>query len=107
MKHFVQQITHLPMIETGWGNGYAVIPPTHPLYEVHYDKIDVDVHYGLTFSEKITNDMLSIFPALDTEDVGCWMVGFDTAHYGDTQLNWPMERVVEETERLVEQLEKM
>lgn len=105
MKYFIQQLTHLPGIETGWGNGYVVIPPEHPMHGVWYDDIGADVHCGLTFSELITDDMLSVFPSLDTDDVGSWLVGFDTAHWGDTPYNWPMERVEEETQKLAKWLE--
>ena len=107
LKHFVQELTHLKNsgVECGWGNGYVILPPHHPYYEVEYDYIDVNVHGGLTYSRKITNDTIELFHALDTDDVGCWLVGFDTTHYGDTELNWSMEAVMRETERLVTQLE--
>jgi hypothetical protein len=107
MKYFIQRLNHLKNsgVECGWGNGYVIVPPAHPAYELDYGDIDVDIHGGLTFSQKVTNDMLELFPALDTNDVGGWMVGFDTAHYGDDEYKWPMEAVQMETERLVLQLE--
>lgn len=92
-------------IETGWGNGYVVIPPGHPAHGVDYDNINVEVHYGLTFGQTVTEDMFELFPSLDKDDIGGWLVGFDTAHYGDTIHKWPTEAVLEETERLVYQLQ--
>jgi hypothetical protein len=107
MKYFIQELTHLKDsgVECGWGNGYVVIPPEHPLYNVQCENMDVEVHGGLTLSKKITNGTLELFPALDVSDLGCWLVGFDTAHYGDDGYKWSMEAVQMETERLVLQLE--
>ena len=33
-----------------------------------------------------------------------WSFGFDTAHYADNLINWPKEKVIEETLRLYAQL---
>lgn len=86
----------------GWGNGYVIIPEGHKLNGVHYDNIDVDVHYGLTFSEPAKS---LDWAEISDEDSGGWIVGFDTLHYGDDINKWPMEAVEAETERLKEQLE--
>ena len=77
-------------ISFGWGNGYVDLPKTHPMYELNYNDIPVDIHGGLTYSE-LTND-------------GFWRVGFDTAHAGDTLVNWNKLAVYNETKRLAEQL---
>lgn len=107
MKTITLPITWLSSIDTGWGNGYVLIPEGHPLHGKDYDSIDVDVHGGLTFASLVTKDFLTrdvYIGLLDEGDIGKWMVGFDTAHYGDSKLNWPKERVVAETERLKEQI---
>jgi hypothetical protein len=69
-----------------------------------YDDIEVSVHGGLTFGELITEETLEFFTELTKEDIGCWMVGFDTAHYNDNIAVWPKERVQRETEELAAQL---
>ena len=91
-------------LASGWGNGYVAIPKGHPAYEKNYDKIVVEIHGGLTFSEH--SDNLN-YPHLPKFDEKYWIVGFDTAHYGDTPKSWTRERVLEETERLKTQLSNM
>jgi hypothetical protein len=48
--------------------GYVYIPEGHPLFGKGYDEIDIDVHGGLTFSERVGK---------------YWLIGFDCAHMGD------------------------
>ena len=36
-----------------------------------------------------------------------WLIGFDTAHGGDSLENWPEERVIEETTNLQLKIEQM
>lgn len=57
---FIRENTWLQrgFINCGWGNGYVLIPEGHPLHGEHYDKIDVDVNGGLTFSELVDDDMI-------------------------------------------------
>lgn len=91
----------------GWGNGYVLLPKTHPLHGKNYNDIDVDVHGGLTLSELIVErDIEGGWGEgqLDLEDVGKWCVGFDTAHAWDNSENWTKEDVLQETERLRDQL---
>ena len=92
LEHKIKENTWLPryLMDCGWGNGYVILPPEHPLFGVDYNDIDVDVHGCLTYG------------AMEDEN---WVVGFDTAHFADTLENWPEERVEEETIRLKEQLE--
>lgn len=79
-------------MDHGWGNGYVKLPKDHPYFGKDYNDIPVDVHGGLTFAE------------MDGE---FWKVGFDTAHYSDTQENFPKSRVLSETENLRNQLENL
>lgn len=105
MKTFIRENTWLQrgFINCGWGNGYVLIPEGHPLHGEHYDKIDVDVNGGLTFSELVDDDMIETC-GLNQEDKGMWCVGFDTAHGWDTLEDWPKEAVQAETVKLLEQL---
>jgi len=108
MKTFVRKNDWLPNLsfyDHGWGNGYVVIPPGHPCHGVDYDEIDVDVHGGLTFGQKASE--CADWPEIEDSDKDCWIVGFDTAHYGDTIRQWPMSRVLDEIEKLKNQLEAM
>ncbi len=80
----------------GWWNGYVSIPKEHPCYEKDYGDIhnmyDIDVHGGLTYSNKEGNR---------------WVIGFDTGHIGDTSEYWTEEKVKEEADRLKDQLKKL
>ena len=105
MKTFVKENTWLPMMPHGWGNGYVILPKGHKLHGKHYDEIDVNVHGGLTFSEP-ANECVE-WAEIDEKDKDGWIVGFDTAHYSDTILNWPKSAVMMETENLKSQLEKL
>jgi hypothetical protein len=109
MKTIIKENTWLTrgMMDFGWGNGYVLIPKGHPMHGVHYDSINVDVHYGLTFSELASKCVQEMFEGYEMteQDMECWIVGFDTCHYDDTLEKWPKEEVQAETNRLREQLE--
>lgn len=90
----------------GWGNGYVLIPEGHKYYGIHYNDIPVDVHGGLTFSELITENSNRQFN-IQPDELNCWMVGFDTCHFGDSPDIWTKEAVQEEANHLKEQLEKL
>lgn len=108
MKAFIKKNTWLPPQMAGWGNGYVVIPQDHPLYCVDYDNINVHVHGGLTYAALVTREMLNTgWAQLDEGDLDCWMIGFDTAHYNDNATTWPKERVQEELDDLVRQVESI
>lgn len=102
MRAFVLESTHLTGMDRGFGNGYVILPKGHPMHGKGYDDIDVDVHGGLTFAssaDEITWDKLT------EKDKGAWIIGFDTAHWGDSRTNWPDEEtVLKEAERLMAQL---
>ena len=90
-------------IDFGWGNGYVLIPKGHPLHGKSYHDIDVDIHYGLTFSELVDDKIIDLWK-LNKEDMGMWCVGFDTAHSGDNLSKWPKEAVQAEADNLLQQL---
>jgi hypothetical protein len=106
MKTVIKENTWLARVgfeNFGWGNGYVIIPPNHKLHGRHYDDIDVNVHGNLTFSELADNKLIE-WLGLDIGDLGSWVVGFDTAHFGDTLEKWSKEAVQAETENLLNQL---
>ena len=110
MRYFVKKGRPLPPgidLESGWGNGYALIPPQHPLHGKSYDEIydlmpELEVHGGLTFAEEVPMNWPEIPEGAHGDE---WCVGFDTGHYEDTEAKWPKERVIEEARYLAEQLE--
>lgn len=89
--------------ELGFFNGYVAVPPEHPWYRRHYDKVDVAIHGGLTYAE--------------LEPDG-WVFGFDTGHGGDVwpeqkqpsymttwkERIWTMYKLETEVQRLADQL---
>jgi len=101
MKTFVKRNDWLQFTNHGWGNGYVIIPKGHPYHGKHYDDIPVNVHGGLTFSEN-AKDL--DWPELDKKDKEGWVVGFDTAHFGDSLSNWSKIEVAKETKKLAKQL---
>lgn len=100
MQYFIVS-TKFIWIDTWWGNWYVVIPRWHKLYWVHYNDIDVDVHWWLTFSDFAKN--LTTLP-IDCNDDD-WIIGFDTAHWLDTRAYRTRDHVMEETKKLKEQIE--
>jgi hypothetical protein len=109
IKYYSSTVMQDVIIEKGWGNGYVALPPTHPLYLGTLDsitdnsliqiKIDLvgslDVHGGITYND---------FGDGVNAPIDWWVLGFDTAHYGDTLEKWPKEAVEAETKRLFCQL---
>ena len=107
LQTFVVEITWLHGVDHGFGNGYVVLPPSHPMFGKDYDGIPVEVHGGLTYAKDVTNFNTANLPeGVELPKEG-WVVGFDAAHYQDNAENWPKSRVEEETARLAAQLEAM
>ena len=82
----------------GWGNGYVALPQGHPWYNVPYQEIDIDIHGGLTFGSIISGNLEYHFPNCK----GMYVIGFDTAHYGDNKYKWTKEMVEKEAQKLCE-----
>ena len=59
---------------------YIVIPPGNPLHLVHYDNIDISVHWGLTYSGESE--------LFDNR----WCIGWDYAHCDDWAWYYPQGR---------------
>lgn len=98
----------------GWGNGYVLLPHNHPFYNKHYDDIDVNVHGGLTYSNKFeSNNFMRWIENLKIDgDVtlenfkkfeNYWMIGFDTNHAGDSLDSCPKYYVMNEARNLLDQ----
>jgi hypothetical protein len=97
----------------GFANGYVVIPQGHPLWGLDYTTELVEglnVHGGITFSEKVDEDMVNhekFGVDLTMEDLGSWVIGFDTRHSGDTLKRWPQVKVEKEVIKLLKQVENL
>lgn len=97
--------------ECGYADGYVAVPPHHPLWGMHYDRVNeiVSVHGGLTYSraynEKLVSD--AILLSEDEVPVDSWIFGFDTIHYGDNLENCSEAFCKAETIKLVEQFKKI
>lgn len=65
--------------------GYVGITETHPYFEQHYDKVDVGIHGGLTFSDYCMKDkkIRGVCHITDSPEDNIWWLGFDCAHLGD------------------------
>lgn len=95
-------------VDFGWGNGYLVIPEGHPLHGMDYDAIHeayphLSVNGGLTYAAKPVRKMVP-----DDVPDSAWIIGFDTAHLGDTLERWPDEAsVLAEAQSLANQIESL
>lgn len=104
MKTFLKKNSCTPSkMEKGWGNGYVALPRRHPYFGLGYDEINEKlehlkhyVHGGITIA--IHSSKIECEEAKDMDDM--WVVGWDTAHFGDTIELWPKERVLKENEML-------
>ena len=109
LKTIIIENTWLSGMEHGWGNGYVLLPKNHKYHGVHYDEIEVNVHGGLTYAVKVTEELLNnkkypLSKVLNKKDIDKWIIGFDTCHGEDNQSNWSKEAVEQETENLKNQL---
>jgi hypothetical protein len=112
-SHFFKS-TPIFHFECGWGNGYVFLPRNHPFYGKDYDELNIDVHGSLTFGEKFKSSYFHQWIE-DKEYYGdvnldnylklneYWVIGFDTAHSGDSLLSCPKEYVISQTESMLEQ----
>lgn len=114
VKGFIVENEQRPFFrEGGFANGYVVIPKDHPLWGLDYTAEEVEslnVHGGITFSEKVDEDMINhpkFGKDLVEEDLGSWVIGFDTFHSGDTLERWSRKKVEMEVINLIRQVEKL
>ena len=95
-------VLHTELDGTGLGRGhrcgYVGVPVGHILYGRDYSSPDIDVHGGLTYSNKNAG-----YPDPDNKD-NIWWFGFDCAHYNDTLESCDALYVELECLKLAEQL---
>jgi hypothetical protein len=96
---------HFSMVGAGWGNGYIAVPPGHPWHGKDYDEIDCDVHGGLTFGE-FAPQIYGWDDSHKSIPENYYVLGFDTAHYGDNSETCDESFVLQEVENLKDQAEK-
>ena len=86
----------------GWGNGYAIIPPGHPLYGA--ESLDIEVHGPITLYAWARDFNI---PEISEEDKDGFVIGFNCQHYCDTPESCPKEYVEERAKELAEILDAM
>ena len=71
------------MVRNHQGNwcGYVGITKENPFFEKDYDKVDVEVHGGLTYSDKCGGHICHT--PKPGEDGNVWWLGFDCGHAWD------------------------
>lgn len=72
--------------------GYVGVPEGHPCFEKDYEKVDADVHGGLTFADHCSpngDESRHICHKTDGDD-HVWWLGFDCAHSGDVSPAYEM-----------------
>lgn len=91
-KQWLGKATGLPclIVRTPLGHlcGYVGVYKTHPFYGKDYDNVNthnyIDVHGGLTFSNKSQKGGKFCYKVEKEEDDDVWWwLGFDCAHVGD------------------------
>lgn len=100
----------------GYANGYVVIPPEHPLYELsldfQWDCKALDNFRELTYADRFSNcqgwktiDFLNppLIEPWDMED--WWVFGFDTMNHGCDLDTWPKDVVIHYAKMLCEIME--
>lgn len=106
LEYFIKEAQSRFQIERGWGNGYIIIPKNR-LYNIPDDENDINVyvHGGFTLSYIIDKNIYESFNLKMTNaQIGDRLLGFDTCHYNDTIINWPKDRVEEETKRIAKEI---
>lgn len=105
-------------IERGWGNGYLVFDRTHPLYGRHYDEINTSRHMsshgGWTYSQMAGEHFLKSdikLVEIENKEVKIkdddWIIGFDTAHWGDDLTTCHKDYVINHTKELKKYYSKL
>ena len=95
--------------ERGYANGYIAIPRGHELYGKHYDEIPLSVHGGWTFSEYASVLRPDQLEFVDGNVIApnSWVIGFDTAHFGDNLKNRDRNFVVSELKTVLKNLRNL
>ena len=86
------------LLPNGWGCGYAIIPPKHPLYG---KAIPYVAHKEISYNQLAEN-----WPEIREDERNCYIVGFHCFYPGDTAENCPKEYVEEEARKLALFLEQ-
>ena len=75
------------LTEMGHRCGYVKLPEGHLCRDMDYDDIPIEVHGGLTYGPSENG----------------W-VGFDCGHCYDTPEIWTLEKTIEETKKMADQV---
>jgi hypothetical protein len=85
------EIRECDIITHNFWNGYILLPKSHPLYGVDYDKASklVGVHWGFTYGQ---------------HEGDFYVLGFDTVHAGDVWPTRSRDEVSDEMKRLLDDM---
>jgi hypothetical protein len=94
---------------------YIKLNKNHKFYNMHHNDIDIQCHYGLTYSAS------GLHSTPDEQDV--WWIGWDYAHIGDyfgcdllfkntslcskNQKKWTTQEILEEVKDVIRQLKEV
>lgn len=102
--------------DAGYANGYVAVPEEWELlpFDEETDDYVTDIHGGITFGSSGNNlpplwdpdKIETVYGNFSDLDESYTVLGFDTCHWGDNLENWPRERVIEETLRLMNQIKE-
>ncbi len=100
-----EELFNKGLLNAEWFCGYVLIPENHTLYEKDYnyvqDNFDIDVHGGLTFSDRMK--FYDFMRCLDNK----YFIGFDCNHYKDNPKIQDAKYTDDECKRLIDQLVKI
>ncbi len=86
-KQWADQETGLPCMirrnSLGAWCGYVGVEEGHPAYLELFDRVDADVHCGLTYSNFCDNDADEASGICHVAEKQVWWLGFDCAHAWD------------------------
>lgn len=88
----------------GWGCGYVVVPPDHPVAQGKCDPYSLPAHGGITcWSPASELD----WPEIKDDEKDCFILGFDTAHGMESPKTHPKEWVEQEAQRIARLVEEL
>ncbi len=88
---------HVDQKNSGWGNGYIILPMGHPFFGIHY--LEIDNKGGLMeLSYSKYGHECRHWENISEEFLDCWVLGFSTAYNDDGQL-LTKEDVLKATEK--------
>lgn len=92
----------------GWGNGYIVVPKTHPFAKMTSGEVSDIVGEEITMFRDYSDDIFSFDTSFIPSLMGieCKVIGFDTCHCYNNMENSSREKVLEKTQFMLDRAEE-